>query len=187
MTCGEKTINKSIRTIKAPETHMTPYTTKERGTLSLSNVSFDEEDYRQAQHLGRKVDYLYLVSRKDASENGKCLPGWTGLNTSIHQLTRSVSTIGYLPIIDAPVTDMSTINTLSWHSISIAKRLNVPEIVLVFDEAIYAKAQMIRWKNRDLMKNLVIRLGEVHTVMSFCSAISKIFRNSGLQASIVWN
>ena len=55
VTCGEKTINKSIRTIKAPETHMTSYTTKERGTLSLSNVSFDEEDYRQTQHLGRKV------------------------------------------------------------------------------------------------------------------------------------
>ena len=122
----KKTIDKSIRTIKAPETHITPYTTKERGTLSLSNVSFDEEDYRQEQHLGRKVDYLYLVSRKDGSENGKCIPGWTGFNTSIHELMRSVSTIGYLPIIDAPVTDMSTINTLLRHSISIAKLLNGP-------------------------------------------------------------
>ena len=63
----------------------------------------------------------------------------------------------------------------------------VPEIVLVFDKAIYAKAQMIRWKDKDLMKNLVIRLGEFHTVMSFCSGISKIFKDSGLQASIVWD
>ena len=70
----KKTISKSIRTIKAPETHITPYTSKERGTLALSDVSFEEEDYRQEQHLGRKVDYLYLVSRKDAYENGKCLP-----------------------------------------------------------------------------------------------------------------
>ena len=79
---------------------------------------------------------------------------------------------------------MSTINTLLRHSISISKRLHVPEIVLVFDEAIYAKAQMIRWKDKDLMKNLVIRLDEFHTVMSFCSAISKIFKDGGLQASI---
>ena len=93
--------------------------------------------------------------------NGKSLPGWTGLNTSIYQLTRSACTIGCLPIIDAPVTDLSTINTLLRHSISISKRLHVPEIVLVFDEAIYAKAQMIRWKDRDLMKNLVIRIRRV--------------------------
>ena len=81
---------------------------------------------------------------------------------------------------------MSTINTLLRHSISIAKRLNVPEIVLVFDEAIYDKAQ-IRWKDKDLMKNPVIRLGEFHTVMSFCGAISKIFKDGGLQASIIGN
>ena len=79
---------------------------------------------------------------------------------------------------------MSTINTLLRHSISISKRLHVPEIVLVFDETIYAKAQMIRWKDKDLMKNLVIRLGEFHTVMSFCSAISKIFKDGELQASL---
>ena len=180
----KKTISRSIRTIKAPETHITPYRSKERGTLSLSNIPFEEEDHSQEQNLGRKIDYLYLVSRKDASENGKSLSGWTGFNTSIYQLTRSVSTIGYLPIIDTPVTDMSTINTLLQHSISISKRLNLPEIVLVFDEAIYAKAQMIRWKDKDLMKNMVVRLGEFHTVMSFCSAISKIFKDGGLQANI---
>jgi hypothetical protein len=132
--------------------------------------------------LGRKVDFLYLVSRINASESGNSLPGWTGFNTQIYQLMRRVSTVSYLPIIDARVTDMSTINTLLRHSISISKRLHVPEIVLVFAEAIYAKAQMIRWKDKDLM---IIRLGEFHTVMSFCSAISRIFKDGGLQASIV--
>jgi hypothetical protein len=53
----------------------------------------------------------------------------------------NVSKVGYLPVIDAPVTDMASINTILYHSISICQRLQLPEIVLVFDEAIYCKAQ----------------------------------------------
>ena len=133
--------------------------------------------------MGRNADFLYFLSRKNASENEEALPGWTGTNTQVHKEIRSSSNIGYLPVIDAPVTDMSTINTLLRHSVSICQRLHIPEIVLVFDEAIYAKAQMIRWKDEELQKQLVIRLGDFHTVMSFCSAISKIFKDAGLQGS----
>ena len=43
---------------------------------------------------------------------------------------------------------------------------------------------MIRWKGEELKKRLVIRLGDFHTVMSFCTAIAKIFKDAGLQVSI---
>ena len=184
----KKIVSKKNRTISAPEANILPYTSKEKGTLSLQNescdISFDEESYHLEQTIGRNVDFVYLLSRKNTSESGKYLPGWTGFNTSIYKEIPSSSTIGYLPVIDAPVTDMSTINTLLQHSVSICRRLQVPEIVLVFDEAIYAKAQMIRWKQDELKKRLVIRLGDFHTVMSFCTAIFKIFKDAGLQASI---
>ena len=185
---GEKTIvSKKNRTIVAPETNIIRYAIKEKGILSLQNesseISLEEESYRPQQNVGRNADFLYLLSRKNASENGKSLPGWTGFNTQVHKEIRSSSNIGYLPVIDAPVTDLSTVNTLLRHSVSICQRLQVPEVVLVFDEAIYAKAQMIRWKHDELKKRLVIRLGDFHTVMSFCSAISKIFKDAGLQVS----
>ena len=76
---------------------------------------------------------------------------------------------------------MGTVNTLLKHSLSICHRLNLPEIVLVFDEAIYAKAQSIRWNDDELKKRLVIRLGNFHTIMSFCSGIVKIFKDAGLR------
>ena len=44
---------------------------------------------------------------------------------------------------------------------------------------------MIRWANEEFKKRLVIRLGDFHTVMSFCSAIGKIFKDAGLQVSIL--
>ena len=49
-------------------------------------------------------------------------------------------------MIDSPATDLATVNEMLKQSVSIRQRLELPEIILVFDEAIYAKAQMIRWK-----------------------------------------
>lgn len=68
--------------------------------------------------------------------------------------------------------------------ILICDKLGLPDITLVFDEAIYAKVQMIRWGNDIMKERLVIRLGDFHCCMSFCSAIAKIFQHAGLQVRI---
>ena len=87
-------------------------------------------------------------------------------------------------MINSPATDLATVNEMLKRSVSISQRLDVREIVLVFDEAIYAKAQMIRWKEDELTRRIVIRLGEFHTVMSYCSAIGKIFKDAGLKVNV---
>jgi hypothetical protein len=182
------TVSKKHRTVKAPEINIAPYTSKERGTISLqdqsSDIPLEQQSYRHEQNMARNADFVYMLSRKCASESGDCLPGWTGFNTQVHKEIRRTSNIGYLPVIDAPVTDMATVNEILRHSVSICQRLQLPEIVLVFDEAIYSKAQMIRWKDEELKRRLVIRLGDFHTVMSFCTAIAKIFKDAGQQVSI---
>ena len=76
---------------------------------------------------------------------------------------------------------MATVNAVLKQSIFISQHLQIPEIVLVFDEAIYAKIQMIRWKEEEFMNKIVVKLGEFHTIMSYCSGIGKIFKNAGLQ------
>lgn len=55
----------------------------------------------------------------------------------------------------------------------------------MFDQAIYTKAQQIRWKDKDLMQRTVIRLGEFHTSMSFLSVIGKRFKEAGLQDILI--
>ena len=40
---------------------------------------------------------------------------------------------------------------------------------------------MIRWKEKEFMNKIVVRLGEFHTIMSHCSGIGKIFKDAGLQ------
>ena len=179
------TVSKSCRTVQAPETYIAPYNNREKGTISLrsqsSDISIDDKSHQDEQQFARNADFVYTLSRKYASESGLPFPGWTGLNTQVHKEIPTVTNIGYLPVIDAPVTDLATVNALLKHSVSICQRLQLPENVQVFDEALYAKAQMLRWKNEEYKNRLVIRLGDFHTIMSFCSAIAKIFKDAGLE------
>lgn len=92
-----------------------------------------------------------------------------------------MSKIGYLPIIDSPATEMSTINAILIRSYKIADLLELKYLTLVFDEAIYAKIQQIRWKNHVYKERFIVRLGEFHLVMSFCGAIGKLFKDAGLK------
>ena len=58
---------------------------------------------------------------------------------------------------------------------------NLSSAVIVMDQAIYSKAQEIRWQNHEFKSRLVLRLGEFHTAMSFLAVIGKRFRDAGLE------
>ena len=114
------------------------------------------------------------------------VPNWTGYNTllskgSIPQLSK----VTYLPIIDAPVTELSTIKAVLQRSTKIADELGLQHVCLVFDEAIYAKIQQIRWKDATYMNRFVIRMGTFHMAMSFCDAITKLFGDGGLKVGLL--
>ena len=84
---------------------------------------------------------------------GSSFPDWTGFNTLLcNDHIRCESTISYLPVVDAPPTDYSTINAIFARSLNITLKLNVEYAVLVFDESIYPKAQHVRWKNETYME-----------------------------------
>ena len=64
-------------------------------------------------------------------------------------------------------------------------KLNLKYAVLIFDEALYSKAQQIRWKSEEFLSKFIIRLGDFHACMSFASAIACRFREAGLQVMTV--
>ena len=79
-------------------------------------------------------------------------PGWTGFNTLIRQSNiPNVSQAGYLPNMDASPTEFSTLN-------EVMNKLQLQQTVLVYDEAVYAKIQLIRWKEQIFYDRLFVRL-----------------------------
>ncbi|XP_028391978.1 uncharacterized protein LOC114516648 isoform X2 [Dendronephthya gigantea] len=183
-------LKKGGRTFQAPSEAMVPYSLGKKKTPSFLNTSVSstifETDDPLHQELARRLDIAYFVMKMLQNHYGTLLPGWTGFNILLRQSAiPPMSRIRYLPIIDGSPSEYSTLYTALLKSVDIADKLSLEHIVLVFDEAIYAKIQQIRWKDATFMKRFVVRLGEFHATMSFLSAIGNMFRDAGLQDILI--
>ena len=61
-----------------------------------------------------------------------------------------------------------------------AQQLRQRDVIVVFDQAIYAKALEVLWRNKDQFQQLVVRIGSFHTICAFLAAIEKRFVDAGL-------
>lgn len=171
------------KSLPTPHAEIPPYVIGKKKSPNLQSIfrssDLEEKVYVAVQHFAEKCDFAYAIIKM---HYGSCLPDWTGFNTLLAKdKIPLVSKIGYLPVIDASPTEYSTVHSVLCKSRDIASQLGIHYIVLVFDEAIYSKAQHIRWKNPEFMEKFIIRMGDFHAIMSFCGAIGKLFRDAGLQ------
>ena len=177
-------IKKSQRSLQVPQSDMLLFTIGTRKTPHF--LDLDKTTTTSSREMAQKLDLAYVLLKMFPSDD-TVLPGWTGFNTILCQEDKpEVSRIGYLPVIDAPPTEYATINTVLKRSEEIADKLQLRYVTLVFDEAVYAKIQHVRWKNEAFQNRFVVRLGEFHASMSFLSAISKIFEDGGLKVSLLF-
>ena len=90
-------------------------------------------------------------------------------------------TVGYLPTIDFPASAMNTISEVLMKARQTKDELKLKHILVVFDQAIYAKSVEIMWKHRDLFADIVPRLDAFHTTSCLLSVIGKRFSSAGLR------
>ncbi|XP_067931037.1 uncharacterized protein [Watersipora subatra] len=177
-------ISKRSRSFLPALTDIQPYHLGKRhgpeGILKYAEDSLKEAKSRVDKASAK--DFVY-VALKHVSKGD--VPAWTGFNSTSQKLVLPKSQIHYLPVIEAPATEMSTICHVLERSLNICKELEIPNIVVVFDQAIYAKAQQVRWKNETMKSRLVVRLGEFHTMMTFMGVIGKRFQLSGLEDILI--
>ena len=62
----------------------------------------------------------------------------------------SEDVVGYLPTINAPATELNTVFEILNQSERIRKALLLEAIVVVMDQALFAKAAEIAWKKKEL-------------------------------------
>ena len=128
-----------------------------------------------------KKNFLWILVRLHAAEN-QTISGWTGFNITVrNQEEVSKDNIGYLPTIDAPATNMSTVFEVLSQSQRIKNSLKLNTIVVVFDQALYAKATEIKWKHSEQFGDVILRMGAFHTICMFLGIIGKRFQDAGLR------
>ncbi|XDV11366.1 hypothetical protein PO909_000329 [Leuciscus waleckii] len=179
-------IRKGVRTLQPQKSVLDLYIhTKRQGAQEL-NVPLLEYDTVPSMELAQKTDTIYVLLKYSChAVSDTSLPGWTGYNCSTQTCSLPKSALYYLPVVEASPTEMTTVNTILTRSVEIADRLELESIVTVYDQAIYAKAQQIRWKDQNLMQRFIPRLGEFHTAMSFMAVIGKRFKEAGLQDMLI--
>ena len=80
---------------------------------------------------------------------GNCNRFWTWFNIQTRdQVTVSEDVVEYLPMINAPATELSTVLEILNQSECIREELLLETIVVVIDQALYAKAAEIVWKQK---------------------------------------
>lgn len=138
-------------------------------------------DVKDVTNEAFKINLLWIIARLHASEN-QCVGGWTGFNISIRDKVEvHKDIVGYLPTINAPATEMSTVQEVLVQTKKIMTSLSLQSIILVADQAIYAKVTEILWKHTARFPNIIPRLGAFHTACTLLHIIGKRFQDAGLK------
>lgn len=175
-------ISKRNRSINPPAQLLEPYILGKRTGMPVPDASDQPETNPEVQQDYRLQEFKYIVAKTETKD---LLPAWTGYQKQMTKSALSQSRLHYLQNIEAPPNDMSTISHVLKLSIEKAHTFQLPAVVVVFDQALYSKAQQIRWKDTLYQEKLVLRLGEFHTCMAFMGAIGKMFKLSGLEDVII--
>ncbi len=111
-------------------------------------------------------------------------PLWNGFMQMVHNGEHpGQSSIIFMPMIDMKSSDESCILSTMHFVAEQAKRYSMSPI-LTFDQPLYWKGIEIQHSedNSSVLKKIVLRLGGLHTTMSFLGSIGHIMTSSGLQA-----
>jgi len=150
------------RSIEAVEMLLPIYNAGER----TKSPVIQTVDTNHATFLQDAADrnYVWLMARL----SNKDVCSWTGFNILTHNDTSvQEDSTGYLPTINAPSTQLTTVHEVLNQLISIMKFLQLNNIVVVFYQALYAKAVKITWKHQEVFKNIILRMGVFHTICTF--------------------
>ena len=146
----KKLISKRIRILSSEEEELPDFHLGSKKSVKLSHllefVSTDVNEHSRIQTNPRRLDFIYALCKFQAKELFFCLPSWTDFNTLLHNDIPKMSRISYLPIINKPITEMCTINEILHQIVQIADELQLQQILLVANEAVYAKLQQVQWK-----------------------------------------
>lgn len=158
--------------------------------LDLEKCQIEKDACLLTLHEG---DFAWLLSRVLSSDSPtfgqtgtQIVPGWSAFNAALakDEVVRP-SVVGYLPVIPSSPTELSTVYMMLKRSLAVADELQQDDVIIVLDQAIYAKAQEIISKHQDDFCRVILRMGSFHTACTFLAVIGQRFEHAGLHDILV--
>lgn len=146
----------------------------------LKTIKIADIDIRYSQGVVPSPDDIVWLYGKN-SASSPSVPGWNGfmeLGTSGEKY--ECSKVVCLPFINAPPSEYNTVYTSIVSALKQCTLIKQNTCIVTFDQPLYWKACDIV-ANDTLLKNVVVRLGGFHLLMSFMGAMGTIMDGSGLK------
>ena len=119
-------------------------------------------------------------------ETSQAIPGWTVFHAVVTSKVDIAKTnIGYCPMIPATATDFNTVYTMMRYFQDAFSALGQDWTFVVYDEAIYCKAQMIKWRNPDEFARDYFQMGGMHRAINFMGNIGSVMQESGFEDVLI--
>ena len=167
--------------IEPSHTYLPIYTVgKKKGPPPIKPVDLSKA-LKSSTVTAHQQNLLWILARKHDPDE-QIVNSWTGFNVlSRDDIEVMPDTLGYLPTINAPATEMTTVQEILRQSVAIQSSLHLQKIAVVFDQALFAKATEIVWKDPQKFKNVLLMMGNFHTICNLMSTIGKMFGDAGLR------
>ena len=112
-------------------------------------------------------------------QHGNPRPTWTSFNQKHSQVNQNQTTIGYLPIIQAPANDVDTLNTGVHRILHVVNALEQKHAVLTVDQALFLALMELKWAKPEYTAVLIPRLGGLHVSMNVLKILGQHTQDSG--------
>ena len=138
------------------------------------NVEYDPTEAEES-------DFQFL---QDVLTKADC-PEFNGYNVQKQReagVNKSSKTnLSYMPMIDNPPSSPATMMTAMLKAKEMCDKLGQTFVVLTADLQLYKVAVHLKWENRELFKNVHLRMGGMHLLMNYVGAIGNLMAGSGLE------
>lgn len=105
---------------------------------------------------------------------------WTSFNQNASTVNPAQTSLGYLPIIQAPANDIDTLNTVVRRALHVAQSMEQEHVVLTVDGGLYPKLMELEWSVDQYKDILISCLGGLHIGMNFFGVLGRHTDESGL-------
>ena len=135
-----------------------------------------QEDETDVAKVTRAIDMSFIVQR----QTKEIRESWSSFNHALSKAKNDITTVGYMPIIQAPAHDLDTLNTVVRRCMYISSQLGQQYTVLTVDQALYFKLMDLKWNVPEYKDKLIPRLGGLHISMNYLKVIGQHMKDSGL-------
>ena len=140
------------------------------GPQPLPTRETDVQEAEKAAQVACRKNLVWIVSRQAYQDNqaipaGLCLISERGTKCQSQKMLLGIC----LQSMHQPQTVFEILN----QSERIWKELLLAVIVVVMDQALFAKAAEIAWKQKELFPNILLRMGTFHTICNALSILGK--------------